>query len=1043
MTLSDISIKNPVFAWMLMLGLMLFGAISFSRMGVSQMPDVDFPFVNIDITYEGASPDIIETDVIDVIEDQIMSVEGIREVTSTARQSRASIAVELDIDRDVDVALQEINTKVEQARILLPDELEPPIITKRNPEDFPIIWVSLSSTGSLKDLMVFARYGVKDKFQTIPGVAEVRLGGYTDRNLRVWVDREKLFSYELSVDDVIATIMREHVEVPGGRIETPTRETVIRSMGEASTVKLMGELPISTRGGMPVYRRILLRDVADIEDGLDDVRRISRFNGKSSVGLGIMKQRGSNAVEVAHRVKKMVADLQGTLPAGYTIGISNDQSRFIEDSTNELVFTILLSCILTSIVCYLFLGSITSTINILLAIPTSLLGTFIPLYFLGYTLNTFTLLALSLVVGIVVDDSIMVLENITRHREMGESRVDAARKGARQITSAAVAASLAVIAIFLPVAFMSGIIGKFFLQFGVTISVAVFLSLIEALTLTPMRASQFLEAGKHAGIVAQAVNRVFGRLAEKYRGALAWALDHRVMVLAMAVAVFVVSFLALVPIQKEFVPAQDQSVFLVSLKTGVGSSIDYTDSLTRKVEKYIAGKKEVEKYYSAIGGFGGGEVNTAVMFVTMKDPDQRPPDPGKGRPLSQKEFMNSIRNDLNSISKDMRVTMLDLSMRGLTPRKGFPVEMIIRGHDWTRLGALSGEIVDRMKKSGTCVDVDTNYDLGQPEVHIFPDRIAAELRGVSMVSIGNTVGALMGGKKVGKFTEGGHRYDIRLRMKENSRSKAGDINRLYVRNNRGEIVRLSDVVDVKETTSLLSITRVNRERSISITANPAPGFSQQEAVSSAMKIARETLPRGYTTELTGAAKTSGESLKSLLFALVLGIVVAYMVLGSQYNSWLHPFTILLALPFSFTGAIVALLLFGQSINMYSFIGLILLMGIVKKNSILLVEFTNQLREDGHGLRDALLKACPVRLRPIVMTSLATIAAALPPAFAVGPGAESRIPMAVAVLGGMIFSTLLTLFVVPCAYSLMARFERKKYGDHGTHALPPPYAHDAE
>jgi len=391
----------------------------------------------------------------------------------------------------------------------------------------------------------------------------------------------------------------------------------------------------------------------------------------------------------------------------------------------------------------------------------------------------------------------------------------------------------------------------------------------------------------------------------------------------------------------------------------------------------------------------------------------------------------------------MRVTMLDLSMRGLTPRKGFPVEMIIRGHDWTRLGALSGEIVDRMKKSGTCVDVDTNYDLGQPEVHIFPDRIAAELRGLSMVSIGNTVGALMGGKKVGKFTEGGHRYDIRLRMKENSRSKAGDINRLYVRNNRGEIVRLSDVVDVKETTSLLSITRVNRERSISITANPAPGFSQQEAVSSAMKIARETLPRGYTTELTGAAKTSGESLKSLLFALVLGIVVAYMVLGSQYNSWLHPFTILLALPFSFTGAIVALLLFGQSINMYSFIGLILLMGIVKKNSILLVEFTNQLREDGHGLHDALLKACPVRLRPIVMTSLATIAAALPPAFAVGPGAESRIPMAVAVLGGMIFSTLLTLFVVPCAYSLMARFERKKYGDHGTHALPPPYAHDAE
>ena len=538
MTLSDISIKNPVFAWMLMLGLMLFGAISFSRMGVSQMPDVDFPFVNIDVYYEGAAPEIVETDVIDVIEDQIMSVEGIREVTSTARQSRASITVELDIDRDVDAALQEINTKVAQARILLPDEIEPPIITKRNPEDFPIIWVSLTSDKPLKDIMVYARYSIKDRFQTVPGVAEVRLGGYVDRNLRIWVDRDRLFNYELSVDDVIATIAREHVEIPGGRIETPSRETVIRSMGEASTVKLMGELPISTRGGMPVYRRILLRDVAEIEDGLDDVRRISRFNGKAAVGLGIMKQRGSNAVEVARNVKRVVAELQRTLPAGYEIGISNDQSRFIEDSTHELVFTIILSCILTSIVCYLFLGSFTSTLNILLAIPTSLLGTFIPLYFLGYTLNTFTLLALSLVVGIVVDDAIMVLENITRHREMGETRVESAKKGARQITSAATAASLAVIAIFLPVAFMSGIIGKFFLQFGVTISVAVFLSLIEALTLTPMRASQFLEAGKNAGAVAQAVNRGFTRLAEHYRRLLAAALDHRGLVLAHGTGVF-------------------------------------------------------------------------------------------------------------------------------------------------------------------------------------------------------------------------------------------------------------------------------------------------------------------------------------------------------------------------------------------------------------------------------------------------------------------------------------------------------------------------
>ncbi|HPJ40569.1 MAG TPA: efflux RND transporter permease subunit, partial [Spirochaetota bacterium] len=616
----------------------------------------------------------------------------------------------------------------------------------------------------------------------------------------------------------------------------------------------------------------------------------------------------------------------------------------------------------------LFLGSVSSTINILLAIPTSLLGTFIVLYFLGYTLNTFTLLALSLVVGIVVDDSIMVLENITRHREQGKSRIEAAMAGARQITSATFAASLAVIAIFLPVAFMSGIIGKFFLQFGVTVSVAVALSLVEALTLTPMRCSQFLEAGEQSGKVSQAVNRVFAVLSEKYRTILGWTLNHRMVVLGTAVLFFAASLYLLVPIKKEFVPVQDQSMFLLSLKTSVGSSLEYTDEMTKKVERYLAPKKEVLKYYSAVGGFSGGEVNTAMMFVTMKDPENRPVDTALGRPLTQQEFVHSIRKGLNAISRDLRVTIMDLSMRGLTPRKGFPVELIIRGSDWGRLGTLGMKIAGMMKSSGKCVDVDTSYDLGQPELQIIPERGAAELRGVSMASIGETVGVLMGGRKTGKFTEGGHRYDIRLRLKGQDRTTPGDIRRLYVRNNRGELVRLSDVVKVKDTSSLLSITRLNRARSIFITANPAPGYSQQDAVNESLKIAREVLPGGYEAEITGAAKTTRDSFASLIFALVLGIVVAYMVLASQYNSYIHPLTILVALPFSFSGALIALLIFGQTLNMFSFIGLILLMGIVKKNSILLVEFTNQMRKQGLGVRESLLNACPVRLRPIMMTS---------------------------------------------------------------------------
>jgi HAE1 family hydrophobic/amphiphilic exporter-1 len=418
----------------------------------------------------------------------------------------------------------------------------------------------------------------------------------------------------------------------------------------------------------------------------------------------------------------------------------------------------------------------------------------------------------------------------------------------------------------------------------------------------------------------------------------------------------------------------------------------------------------------------------------MKDPEDRPVDQTLGRPRTQQEFVNSIRKGLNSLSRDLRVTLMDLSMRGLTPRKGFPVELIVRGSDWSTLGALGMKIADKMAASGKCVDVDTNYDLGQPELQIKPERESAELRGVSMTSIGETVGVLMGGRKTGKYTEGGHRYDIRLRLKDSDRSVSRDISRLYVRNNRGELVRLSDVVKVKETTSLLSITRLNRARSIFITANPAPGHSQQDAVNESLKIAREVLPRGYEAEITGAAKTTRESFMSLLFALVLGVVVAYMVLASQYNSYIHPLTILMALPFSFTGALIALLIFGQTINMYSFIGLILLMGIVKKNSIMLVEFTNQKREQGLDVRESLISACPVRLRPIMMTSLSTIAAAIPPALALGPGAESRIPMAVAVLGGMIFSTVLTLFVVPCVYSMMSRFERKP-GHDATDSVP--------
>lgn len=1029
MTLSDISIKNPVFAWMLMFGLIFFGTISYNRMGVSQMPDVDLPMVTISVEYEGASPEIVETDIVDIIEDAVVSVEGVTEVSSVARMGSARITVELDINRNVDVALQEIQSKLSRAQRLLPDGVDFPVISKRNPEDQPIIIFAVTSDSSLKDQMTYVRYNLRDRFQTIPGVGEVRLFGYIDRNIRIWVDREKLRKYEFTVEDIINAVGREHIEVPGGNLETGKQELLLRALGEAYTVESIKNIPITQRGGSPVYSRILLKDLCEIEDGLADTKRFSRFNGRQSIGIALFKQRGANAVQVAKEGIKRADDIREILPSGYDIQVSHNWTEYIEESIDELLFTIVLSALLTGLVCFVFLGTWASTVNILMAIPMSLMGTFIFLYFFGFTLNTFTLLALTLAIGIVVDDTIMVMENISRFMSHGKDRVAASRLGARQITFAAVAATMAVVAIFLPVAFMSGIIGKYFLQFGITITVAVFLSLLEALTLTPMRSSRFLTLTDNSRSLNRIVNRCFSSLSSFYSMLLGYALKNRVKVLIISTIVFLLSLFVLIPLKKEFVPEQDQGTFALNIRLPAGTSMEYNDLMTKKVEEYLASREELSHYYTIVGGFGSGTSNQSTIILSMHKPEERAVNSEKGRPLTQKELIEIIRKDSRDFPEEMKVSIRTFSLRGFASSRGFPVEFNIKGKDWEVLGDASIRIQELMESGGMLVDVDSNYDMGQPEVKIIPDRAAAEMRGVSMASIGNTVSALIGGTRVGKFTEGGHRFDMRVRLKEGERKKIDDIKSLYVRNNRGELVGLSEVVKIESGQSMLSISRVNRERAISIYANPASGFSQQEGVDEALRIAREVLPEGYYPEITGSAKTTSESFNSLIFVLVVGIVASYMILASQFNSFIHPFIILLSLPFSFSGALFALYIMNQSINIFSFIGLILLMGLVKKNSILLVEFTNQMREkEKMPVHEALMTACPVRLRPILMTTISTIAASIPPALALGPGAETRIPMAVAVLGGMIFSTVLTLFVVPCAYSLMAKWENKVYID---------------
>ena len=1026
MVLSDLSIRRPVFAWMIMLGLIVFGAICFTRMGVSQLPDVDFPLLTVTARYPGAAPEVMEADVIDPIEDAVMSIQGVKTVSSTARNGIATIMIDFVLDRSVDLALQDVQAKLSQIKDQLPRSLEPVVIMKVNPDEFPILWLSIANPKMpTQELMTYVRDHIRDQMAAVPGVGSLWTPGYLQPNLRIWAKPEKLNSFALTVPDIVSTLQNEHQEPPGGRLEFNLREYNLRTLGEAQSPSQFGELQINTRGGLPNYNPIQLSQVTRIEEGTEDVLQFARSNGKAAVGLGVIKQRGANAVEVARAVKRKMKEIQASVPKDTELFVNYDATEFIEESVAELTLTLLLSALLTSLVCWLFLGSWSSTLNVILAIPTSVVGSFIILYYAKFTLNMFTLLGLSLAIGIVVDDAIMVLENIIRHREKGLPRREAALIGAREITFAALAATISLVAIFLPIALMKGIIGKFLYQFGVTMSAAVLLSLLEALTLTPMRASRFVEIAERTTRLGKSFESLMHWLHRSYEATLRQALGHKWKVLFASLIFFVLSFATVGLLNKEFSPAQDQGSLMVKITTPVGSSVSYTDQKLKVVEDYLLKRPEVDTVFAAAGGFTGGEVNTAIAFVQMKRKRKRGVDPILKHELSQQELIQLTRDYLLKEIPDSRPVVQDPSQQGFSSNSGFPIEFTIQGPDWKKLAGYSTEIMKGMKKTQLMTDVDSDYQAGAPELQIIPNREKASAHGVSVVSVGQTINAAIGGMVAGRYTKGGHRYDIRVKLDSEKVTPLDRIKSLKVRNNRGELVSLESVVDVKEQPAASAIARKNRQRAITMTAGVTPGKSLQDALDSAHKLAKEILPEGYRVVESGSTEEFKESFSGLIFALVMGLFVAYMVLASQFNSFIDPITVFGALPFSFSGAFLGLLVGRQSLNIYSMIGLILLMGIVKKNSILLVDFTNQFKEkDKLSAYEALLQACPTRLRPILMTSIATIVGAIPAALSFGPGAETRAPMSYAVIGGVMVSTLLTLYVVPCIYLLFAKFERK-------------------
>ena len=1020
MTLADLSIKRPVFAWMLMLGIILFGSICYFRLGVSYMPDIDYPTLTISVVWQGAAPEVLESELVDPIEQQIVAVEGMREVRSTVGEGTATISLDFDINRNIDSALQEVQADVQQVR--LPVGVTPPVIYKHNLEDSPIIRVVVYGDRPLREMADYVADYLQTALQTVDGVGNVGVGGFGSRQLRVWLDDQKLQKLQLTALDVEQAIQNQHDESPGGYLENAHHEINVRTMGEGVTAEQVGNELILTRGGASIYdSHIHIRDVARVEDGLSDQRSIVRTDGQPAVVININKQRGYNEVEVADHVLAEVKSLTGALPPGMKAQVVVDYTRFTRQAINQTLHELLMAGILTSVICFLFLGTWSSAVNVLVAIPTSVIGAFIALYALHFTLNLFTLLALALAIGIVVDDAIMVLENIVRHFDMGKTRKKAARDGAREITFAAVAATLAVVAIFIPVAFMTGVIGRFFFQFSVTMTVAVLFSLLESITLTPMRCSRMLNRSDKNGRIVRVSNRLFLWLTRAYRAALARALNRRWAVVGISTALFGLSLFAISFLRQEFVPPQDQNFFHMAMEAPMGTSIYAMDQKVSFIGKYVLSHPEVAHCVTDTGD--GSRANVGSIDVVLVDKSKRS--------ISQADMILKFRQELTAMPElaDVKIWFGDLSSRGLSSGQPAPVAFNIRGLEYDKLNEIVTKIVTQLNATGLVTDLNTNYRSGMPEAQITPDRAAAAERGVSVEAIAATVNVAIGGSQVGKFTSGGHRYDVDVRLEGMERALPSDIQQLDVRNEYGELIPLSEVTKIVIRPTLQTVARIDRQRAISVTGNLAPGASQAEVLALVEKITQPLLPPGYDFHLQGSASGYKGAFYSLWFALILGIAVAYMILASQFNSFLQPISVLLALPFSLTGALLALWATNESLNMFSMIGIILLMGIAKKNSILLVEFTNHVRaEDKRPLRAALLDACPIRLRPILMTSLATIASAVPSALGFGPGSETRMPMATAVIGGIFVSTAFTLFVVPCAYSLFARWEDKREDD---------------
>jgi multidrug efflux pump len=1022
MRLSETSVRRPVFAAVISLLLMIFGLVSLERLSIREYPDIDRPVVSVTTTYSGASAPVIETKITQVIEDSIAGIEGILKIESESEDERSQVRIEFDVSRDIDSAANDVRDRVSRVMRALPEESDPPEIIKADASAEPVMFVGFSSTSmSLLEITDYAERNLVDRLSTAPGVARVGISGARRYAMRIWIDRQALAARRLTVTDIEDALRRENVELPAGRLESRTREFSLRTLVGLETESDFRNLVIARGADGHLVR---LGEIASVERAAENDRTYMRYDGDVGVALTIEAQSKANTRDVVHGVRAEIDRLRNSLPEGATLQVGVDNAVAIEAALKEVLLAVAFSLTAVLIVIYAFLGSLRATIIPAVTIPVSILASFIVMYALGYSVNVLTLLGLVLAIGLVVDDAVVVLENVHRRTEMGEPPLLAAVTGSHEIGFAVIATTLTLAAVFVPISFLPGDLGRLFGEFGFTLAAAVLFSALIALTLTPMMASKLPERQRRNRF-AQGVDNLFKRAAGAYDRRLR-ALIRRPWLVVGAVGVLIVAgVLTFRTVPAEFAPTADVGRVILTIEGPEGASFEYMDQYARRLEQIVLAERaehgDIERVLIRIPGQGGGgsaaqsgDVNSARAIVILKDWRER------GR--SQREITNSLL----AKARELPGVRANAGQAGSLGRRGFgaPVQANIGGPDYETLSRWSNRILELAQQNPGLQNVDTSYKERKPQVRVSVDRDRAAELGVSLQTVGRTLETMLGSRIVTTYVDRGREYNVVLQGRDEARETITDLTNIHVRSTRGdELIPLSNVVRIEETAGATELARFNRLRAIEISADLADGYTMGEAVRWFEETVARELPAEATLMWDGE---SGEFVRTggqLYFTFVFALAIVFLVLAAQFESFVHPTIIMVTVPLALLGAVFGLRLYGMTINIFSQIAVIMLIGIAAKNGVLIVEFANQLRDRGVEFVEAVVEAAETRLRPVLMTSLCTAFGALPLMFAMGAGAEQRRPIGVVVFYGTIVSVFLTLFAVPAVYSILARRSR--------------------